>query len=112
MRGMSRPPSPGRRQLAARRTVLPPLAALVAVVAVALGRATLVPGVLAADDPKHALDQPMVDAAWVDRGSAGPPDLLTVSLEDSQLFGSVTLSLLRRGESWTIQSQTKLELGS
>lgn len=109
---MSRPPSPGRRQVAARRTVLPPLATLVAAVALALGRATLPPGALAADDPKHALDQPIVDAAWVDRGTSGPPDLLTLSIEDSQLFGSATLTLLRPGDSWAIQSQTKLEFGS
>src|SRR5689334_17177753 len=112
MRAMSRPPSRSRRLLAARRSSLPPLVTFLAVVALVLGRVTFAPVALAADDPKHVLDEPVLDAAWVDRGSGEPPDLLTLSLADVQLFGSATLTLLRRGDSWTIQAQTTLELGS
>ena len=107
-----RPSRLRRRQRPRGRALTPLLVALAVLTTLIDGSPLRVMVAAAADDPGHLLDAPLVDAAWVDRGSSGPPDLLTMSLSDAQLFGSVTLTLLRRAETWQIQAQTELQLGS
>jgi hypothetical protein len=113
MRAMSRRPSGLRRRQRPPGRARPALLATVAAVTTLIGGGPLRMSIAsAADDPGHLLDPALVDAAWVDRGSSGPPDLLTMSLSDAQLFGNVSLTLLRRDATWRIQAQTQLQLGS
>jgi hypothetical protein len=83
----------------------------VAAVLVAAGLAPAIAtgSVAAADDPANALDRPIVDAAFVDRGPDLPPDILTLAVDSPQPLAA-KLALLRRGERWDVQSEGDLAL--
>jgi hypothetical protein len=70
----------------------------------------IAPGsVTAADDPANAIDRPIVDAAFVDRGPDQPPDILTLAVDSPQPLVA-KLALLRPGQRWAIQSERDLGL--
>jgi hypothetical protein len=68
------------------------------------------PTTIAAGDPAaNILDTPLLDAAFVDRGADGPPDVLTLAL-DSVQPSAARLTLLQHGGTWSVRSQHDLDL--
>ena len=102
-----RRPTPGR---GTRASTLAAIAALTGLL-LGAGAGGGAPPARAADDPDHVLDHVIVDAAWVDRGSAGPPDLLTIAIDDAR-SATANLTLLRRAGSWAVQAVAQVQLGS
>jgi hypothetical protein len=85
-------------------------ALLVAVlVGAGLAPAIATGSVAAVDDPANALDRPIVDAAFVDRGPDQPPDVLTLAFESPQPLVA-KLALLRRDARWAVHSERDLDL--
>ena len=108
---MSRSPSPAspapRLHRARRWWALPLVVLAVLALTASLGSRSVVAAV--ADPPANILDTPIVDAAFVDRGVDGSPDVLTLSI-DPTAPSNARLTLLQKGATWAVRSQRDLDM--